>query len=242
MVSEMEKDEIKMSWNKKVSMREIARFYEDKLRELDAKYNNLVIQNEKLISNFSDHIKNLDQWVKTIDDNYSNIKDLVDKEERMSGEINNFISAENKMFAKFMNDTKSMVEKMINIIRDKDIENKLRERIEIDTLFDLVMVIAHQTDPSLYERLIESTMHKYTAKSDEYVMDFIATYMINVSLSGKEMELSSTGMEESIKIGRKVLKNLYNDVENYYNATKELTDKYNALHEILIKKKKERGE
>jgi len=42
MSSEARKDELRMSWNKKVSMREIAQFYEDKLRELSAKQTGLM--------------------------------------------------------------------------------------------------------------------------------------------------------------------------------------------------------
>ena len=47
-------NDIKFNWNKKISLKEIAQFYEDKLRELDGKQNaiisNLVKENEELTS------------------------------------------------------------------------------------------------------------------------------------------------------------------------------------------------
>lgn len=41
-------DEMKMSWEKKVSMREIAQFYEDKIRELDGRFQRLTEQTKAL--------------------------------------------------------------------------------------------------------------------------------------------------------------------------------------------------
>ena len=41
-------DELKISWEKKISMREIAQFYEDKIRELDGKTQRLTEQTKTL--------------------------------------------------------------------------------------------------------------------------------------------------------------------------------------------------
>ena len=41
-------NELKLSWDKKISMREIAQFYEDKIRELDGKTQRLTEQNKML--------------------------------------------------------------------------------------------------------------------------------------------------------------------------------------------------
>ena len=45
-----ENDQIMMSWNKKVSLKEIAQFYEDKLRELDGKYQKLNEDHVRMVS------------------------------------------------------------------------------------------------------------------------------------------------------------------------------------------------
>ena len=41
-------DELKISWNKKITMREIAQFYEDKIRELDGRFQRLTEQTKAL--------------------------------------------------------------------------------------------------------------------------------------------------------------------------------------------------
>jgi hypothetical protein len=60
-------DELKISWDKKISMREIAQFYEDKLRELQSKNDilnsSLIAQLEKM-TNFEERIKDVESKVK----------------------------------------------------------------------------------------------------------------------------------------------------------------------------------
>jgi len=63
MSSEARKDELRMSWNKKVSMREIAQFYEDKLRELDAKQNKLMDQIDARLGDLESKIGSLSKYI-----------------------------------------------------------------------------------------------------------------------------------------------------------------------------------
>lgn len=57
-------NELKLSWDKKISMREIAQFYEDKIRELDGKTQRLTEQN-KMLSEQSE--KMMDQMRAKVD-------------------------------------------------------------------------------------------------------------------------------------------------------------------------------
>jgi len=68
----MEKDEISMSWNKKVSLKEIAQFYENKLRELDAKQNMLEQEIERAL-------QKIGQKTQELENSIENIKKFVDK-------------------------------------------------------------------------------------------------------------------------------------------------------------------
>jgi len=86
MNSEARKDELRMSWNKKVSLREITQFYEDKLRELDAKQTKLMEDVNKKEAEFEskmqilknsieevkDFIQNIDAFKKIIEDRLGN--------------------------------------------------------------------------------------------------------------------------------------------------------------------------
>jgi len=69
---ETSKDELRMSWNKKVSLREIAQFYEDKLRELDAKQT-------VMMEEISKKEANIETRMKIIENSLENAKDFVEK-------------------------------------------------------------------------------------------------------------------------------------------------------------------
>jgi len=67
---EAKKDELRMSWNKKVSMREIAQFYEDKLRELDAKQT-------KLMEDVNRKEAEIDMKTRALNNTMEEAKDLI---------------------------------------------------------------------------------------------------------------------------------------------------------------------
>ena len=52
--------DISMSWNKKVSMREVAMFYEDKLRELRGKQDAMINDLNEQIPRLQEKIRELD--------------------------------------------------------------------------------------------------------------------------------------------------------------------------------------
>jgi len=73
MNSEARKDELRMSWNKKVSLREITQFYEDKLRELDAKQTKLIEDINKKEAEFESKMQVLENSIEEVKDFMQNI-------------------------------------------------------------------------------------------------------------------------------------------------------------------------
>jgi len=76
MSSEARKDELRMSWNKKVSMREIAQFYEDKLRELNAKQIGLMEEISKKEAE-------IEMKTRTLEGSFEDAKCLIEKLDEM---------------------------------------------------------------------------------------------------------------------------------------------------------------
>jgi len=79
------KDELRMSWNKKVSMREIAQFYEDKLRELDARQT-------KLMEDVGRKESELESKMQVLENSVEEIKDFVQNIEAMKKTMEQIVS------------------------------------------------------------------------------------------------------------------------------------------------------
>jgi len=115
---EARKDELKMSWNKKVSLREIAQFYEDRLRELDAKQNNLINQ-------IDDRLKSLESKIDSLSKYIDRIIALRDENENIKNEVRSYLS-EIREDMKRINDIRTTImsthytyEKKTDFLRDK---------------------------------------------------------------------------------------------------------------------------
>jgi len=118
MSSEARKDELRMSWNKKVSMREIAQFYEDRLRELDAKQNKLINQIDAKLESLESKIDSLSEYI-------DRIIALRDENESIKNEVLSYLS-EIRQDMKSIDDMRAAIvdidhryEKRTDFIRDK---------------------------------------------------------------------------------------------------------------------------
>lgn len=98
MKMEKTKDEIRMNWNKKVSMREIAQFYEEKLRELDSK--------QSLI--LSDLKNRLDGLSRIIQENEEKANWIDKWVSQFSGEANNQIREMRSILKEFKEETQNI--------------------------------------------------------------------------------------------------------------------------------------
>ena len=92
MSSEARKDELRMSWNKKVSMREIAQFYEDKLRELDAKQT-------KLMEDVNRKEAKFESKMQILEDSAEEIKDFLQDAKAIKGSMEQIVSDLKEMIA-----------------------------------------------------------------------------------------------------------------------------------------------
>jgi len=105
MNSETRRDELKMSWNKKVSMREIAQFYEDKLRELDAKQTVLMEEIDRKQESIDIKMKEIENSLRDIKNfivELDNVKEYIEtkKDEitAQNGSINAHLNALDKLY------------------------------------------------------------------------------------------------------------------------------------------------
>jgi len=124
----MEKDEISMSWNKKVSLKEIAQFYENKLRELDAKQNMLEQETERTL-------QRIGQKAQELENSIENIKRFVDKLNETQKSIENLRNEINKK-DKILDERIEYFDQNVGVIIGKiDIlQNALREFIGLQTI------------------------------------------------------------------------------------------------------------
>ena len=89
--------EISMSWNKKVSLREIAMFYEEKLRELQGKYDAMINNLNEQISRFREKIQELDCKIAEYERQMDHHRDVLDlftstDDERMTSLIKQLVN------------------------------------------------------------------------------------------------------------------------------------------------------
>jgi DNA-binding transcriptional MerR regulator len=144
----MEKDEISMSWNKKVSLKEIAQFYENKLRELDAKQNMLEQEIEKAL-------QKIGQKTQELENSIENIKKFVDKLnetqksiENLRNEINKKDKILNEKIKLFYQDVGIMVRKidiLDNALKDFIGYQVIKNEVS-DLLIDLILTLITPKD------------------------------------------------------------------------------------------------
>ena len=120
--------DISMSWNKKVSLREIAMFYEDKLRELQGKQ-------DAMINNLNEQISSLQEKIKELDSKIAEYEKQMDKDEEV---LDLFTSTDNErmtsLLRQLVNEIKPPIydyfEKLINQNYEMivgDINRRLKE-------------------------------------------------------------------------------------------------------------------
>ena len=105
--------EISMSWNKKVSLREIAMFYEDKLRELQGKY-------DAMINNLNEQISRLQEKTQELDGKIAEYTKQMDKHQEV---LDLFTSTDDERMT-------SLIKQLVNEIKPQiyDYFGKLIER------------------------------------------------------------------------------------------------------------------
>ena len=128
-------DEVKLSWEKKISVREIAQFYEDKIRELDGKFQLLTEQSKALSENLEAKIEDLNQKAKIALEflsKYDDIKNMIESERKIS--FDSLRSTFEMLQKKAESSYREQMDRLISAQREGDVGGYVRARLEVDTL------------------------------------------------------------------------------------------------------------
>jgi len=190
---EARKDELKMSWNKKVSLREIAQFYEDRLRELDAKQMGLMEEIRK-------REVNIETRMKTIENSLENAKDFVEKfnetkeyiEEVKNALTSPYDSVNSHLFG---------LDKLYEILQDNIIEvkqilhiialNQIAEHVVFEA-FETFMIGLFASDGTFSNKMRSIIDHVNVTLLTESLKPFIEEdlkrYLGNVTLNDSQIK------------------------------------------------------
>jgi hypothetical protein len=167
-------DRIRMSWDKKVSLREIAQFYEEKLRDLDAKQQSMfsVLENRQIIlsEKIEREIVNLQGKVEAAANVLSasfDLKEVIEKERRDYWEA--VVSNLRRHIERGLSEQRETIEseyKELEKLALFEAPSKARTLIEIDTLIVFVLKLLAKQDKGL---LIESLSNFNSLTPDEVV-------------------------------------------------------------------------
>ena len=158
------KDEIKMSWEKKVSMREIAQFYEDKLRELDGKYQFLTEQLEKSIPKIRSEINELNQRNQVVLNGLSQVDQAKNHIEETIKQIfkytwdknfNSFRSEVKEIQNEIESSGKEETDRLIDAFKESGRETYLRAMAEINVLVPIFYGLLFRTNLNLFNEIKE---------------------------------------------------------------------------------------
>jgi hypothetical protein len=147
-------DELKISWNKKITMREIAQFYEDKIRELDSRFQRLTEQTKALSEKFESKIEDLDQRAKIALDflsKYDDVKDMIESERK------NSFDSMRSMFETLQKRAQTVYEeatdRVVKAQKEGNIKGILRAQMEVDNIAAVFYQFIFDHDRSYFEKL-----------------------------------------------------------------------------------------
>ena len=208
MKMEKTKDEIRMNWNKKVSMREIAQFYEEKLRELDSK--------QSLI--LSDLKNRLDGLTRIIQENEDKANDVSKTMDQLNSEADSQI----KEMKKVLNEFKGVGE----IIKNHDItwfEEVLIDSRTAMTLSELTFNLLNQyfyiRNTAFYSRAKERTLNQATEGGIQ-VKDYLES-------------IEEIPGIEWVKVSKEIDKRILKSVEGQYIVIEQLYKRVTRIDEIF---------
>jgi len=216
---EARKDELKMSWNKKVSLREIAQFYEDRLRELDAKQMGLMEEIRK-------REVNIETRMKTIENSLENAKDFVEKLdeakeyiEKVKSELTSpYDSVNSHLFG---------LDKLYGILQDNIIEvkqilhiialNQIAEHVVFEA-FETFMIGLFASDKTFSNKMRSIIDHVNVTLLTESLKPFIEEdlkrYLGNVTLNDSQIKNFAQDAVTSVIHKVSELLKLTDDIKN----------------------------
>ena len=200
-------DELKISWNKKITMREIAQFYEDKIRELDSRFQLLTEQTKALSEKFESKIEDLDQRAKIALDflsKYDDVKDMIESERK------NSFDSMRSMFETLQKRAQTVYEeatdRVVKAQKEGNIKGILRAQMEVDNIAAVFYQFIFDHDRSYFEKL-----HSGFKKAKAHPEVFLPAIYAHVSgdfdtVTDVALEIIKTMVDDYLQ--------LFSDIEN----------------------------
>jgi len=164
---EARKDQLRMSWNKKVSMREIAQFYEDKLRELDARQTKLMEDVNRKEAELESRMQILENSIEEIKDFLQDAKDIKGSMERIISDLKEMIAS-----GDLENQVRTLSTQWKNINEKVEEHDAMLEELH----FDLVNVIVDIAGINVWLELLQVTAGATALLVDEDILRIQAQF------------------------------------------------------------------
>ena len=172
----MTMDNLKLSWEKRISMREVATFYEDRIRELDGKFQNLTIQMDEQIARFEEKIKEMSERSKIAIDfisKYENIKELINSEVALK--FAQFRDLTRHLSNEYRASAKREVDRAIGAFMEGNFEEAISRKLEIVDLRVALFSLLYNHFPDDFKNA--KKLYAGVQKSPDVMLPFVEGYI-----------------------------------------------------------------
>ena len=171
-------DELALNWNKKITMKEIAQFYEDKLRDLEAKQSMLVSDMTAKLSDLENKLTDLTARAKIAIDflsKYDDVKNMIEEERKEHNDsLHKMLDDINE---KQLNFYHKEVERVMDAQQKGVVSSTLRAMLEGDQLAITFYAFLLKHFPADYQILKES--YKAAQRMPELFLSMATNYIHN---------------------------------------------------------------
>ena len=172
----MTTDNLKLSWEKRISMREVATFYEDRIRELDGKFQNLTIQMDEQIARFEEKIKEMSERSEIAIDfisKYENIKELINSEVALK--FAQFRDLTRRLSNEYTASAKREVDRAIGAFMEGNFEEAISRKLEIVDLRVALFSLLYNHFPDDFKKA--KKLYAGVQKSPDVMLPFVEGYI-----------------------------------------------------------------
>ena len=162
------------NWDRKISLKEIAQFYEDRLRELDTKRESIVAEIESLRSHLN-LLKAKSDEVMHFISQYDDLRNLMQSERQITLDsvYKTLDSMNEQAFKKFKSESEKHNQELVKAIKDAQIGSYIRSRLEMDILADAFFSFLIQYHPDAFKSYVkgfrEAKAESYLPATEGYV-------------------------------------------------------------------------
>ncbi len=186
------RDSLKLNWEKKISLREIAQFYEDKIRELDSRYQYLEEKiealskkNLELINEFENYSKAKREINRELEEGRNSyvakFEEASKKQEEAIRKVSEYIVREGERVKR------EQTEMITDAIKGGNAQGYIRARLEMDVLTGYFFPFLLRNYPDEYE-MIKATFLN-ARKSPEVYLPVVNSYVKSNGFNADEIAL-----------------------------------------------------